>query len=109
MKANYRITNKTQDDKRIHEIVMAEIEKERDHAYRLCQDDILRQVFSVCCVVLHRDFGFGKQRLERFKDCFEAEGDLMKHGVLGRPYTTRDAEKWLSEKMGIYLEIEQEE
>lgn len=103
MKSNYRVANRTQDDKRIREIVRIEIEKERDAAYEKCSEDVMHQVFAVCCVVLHRYFGFGKKRLKRFKEWFEAEGDLMEHGVLGRPYTTRDCEKWLLEKMGIDL------
>jgi hypothetical protein len=103
MKSNYRISNRSQDDKRIREVVKAEIEKERDRAYEAVQDDVLHQVFAVCCVVLYRYYGFGKKRLQRFKECFEAEADLMEHGVLGKEYTTRDCEKWLLETMGIDL------
>ena len=106
MKANYRITNKTQDDKRIREIVLDEVTRQRDHIYDTVQRDVLHQAFAVCCIALHHHFGFGAKRLRRFKDSFEAEVRLMEGGIFGKTYTTRDCEKWLMEKMGIDLDEE---
>jgi hypothetical protein len=103
MKANYRVSNRTQDDKRIREICLAEIEKERDKAYETVQNDVLRQVFAVCCLTLYHYFGFSKKRLRRFKEGFEDECNLMEQGIFGKTYTTRDCEKWLLDRMGIDL------
>lgn len=104
LKSGYRITNRAQEEKRLREIVLEEVYKERDHVYATIQDDILRQVFAVCCMALHHHFGFGSGRLMQFKQAFEAEVRLMEGGIFGRTYTTRDCEKWLSEKMGITLD-----
>ena len=51
--------------------------------------------------VLHREFGFGGERLRKLKDLTESEYMAMKTGVLGKPYSTNDCVKFLKENYGI--------
>lgn len=79
----------------------AEIDKVYDTWAQKC----CYHALAVCFAVLHREYGFGAERLKRLRDGIEAELMLMEHGVLGRTYQESDIRKWLK-SIGIEFEKE---
>ena len=64
---------------------------------------ITNETFAVVCKVLHEDFGFGKERLQKLKDHFEDEAKLIETGMMGKEYRADQVVEWLQNKFGIDL------
>ena len=78
---------------------------EIDRVYDMWAQKCCYHALAVCYAVLHREFGFGAERLQRLTRGIDAELSLMEHGVLGRQYDESDIKDWL---LSIGIEFEKE-
>lgn len=76
---------------------------EIDRCYDTWAQQCCYHALAVCYAVLHREFGFGAERLQRLTRGIDAELSLMEHGVLGRKYAESDIRAWLK-SIGIEFE-----
>ena len=88
-------------EKKIEEVVKAEAKRHTEQIYAQAHQDVSYQVIAVLLCVLHREFGFGKERLTKVKNLTEHEFMAMRTGILGKSYTTNDCVKFLKENYGI--------
>lgn len=98
MKSRY-IASTTESEKLARKVAQEEIDKCYDKWAQECAYHGL----AVCFAVLHRDFGFGAERLQKLRRGIQSELDLMEHGVLGKTYAESDIRKWL-QSIGIEFE-----
>ena len=101
MKAHYRTVNQTALERRAHEIAQEELEKMRDEIYEKIEADCCYQAIAVTMWILHRDFGFGEERLKRLKNGIEDEYALMLEKPMGREYMPKDIMEWLKKRYGV--------
>lgn len=99
MKSNYKTYNPQELDAISKEAARKEVEKYHDKFAAV----ITYETFAVVCKVLHEDFGFGKERLQRLKDHFEDEAMLIETGMIGKEYRAGQVIDWLKSKFGIDL------
>ena len=85
----------------IRRVVQEEAKRQATEIYDMAMQDSVYQAFAVMMCVLHREFGFGGERLRRLKDLTEDEFMSMKTGVLGKPYSTNDCVRFLKQQYGI--------
>lgn len=88
-------------ESQIRRIVQDEAKRQTTEIYEAALKDATYQAFAVMMCVLHREFGFGGERLRRLKDLTESEFMQMKIGILGKSYSTNDCVKFLKEKYSI--------
>lgn len=88
-------------ESQIRRIVKEEATQQTTKIYEAALRDATYQAHAVMMCVLHREFGFGEERLRRLKDLTESEYMAMRVGALGKPYTTNDCVKFLKEEYGI--------
>lgn len=100
MKSRYRAFGETELQAKIRQ----ELDQYRDSVYALVEKDCTYQAIAVAMTVLHREYGFGKQRLQRLKDLIEDEYAVMQSDVCGRSYSPRDCQQWLKDECGIDFE-----
>ena len=100
MRANYAYS-RSELDKEARRIAQEEIDKAYDKWAQSC----CYHALAVCYAVLHREFGFGAERLQRLTRGIDAELSLMEHGVLGKEYKESDIRAWLK-SIGIEFEKE---
>jgi len=91
-------------DRELQEFITKETQKEFDRLSDKAYYDAFLAAMAVVMVILNREFGFGKKRLEKFKDDVEGEFMAMIEGVLGQKYETNDCVKIIKEKFGIDLQ-----
>lgn len=77
--------------------------KEVENYYDQFSAVITYETFAVVCKILHEDFGFGKERLQKLKDHFEDEAKLIETGMMGKEYRADQVVEWLKNKFGIDL------
>lgn len=83
-----------------------EFEKRLDELYDRIKADIAPQIMATCLVELHNEFGFGKDRLNRFKRGCESLYIMMESsGICGKPFTPQNCIDLMREKYDIDLEI----
>lgn len=85
----------------IRRIVQDEATKQTTQIYDKAMKDAVYQNMAVVFCVLHREYGFGGERLRKLKNSVEAEYMAMKLGVLGKTYDTDDCVKFLKENYNI--------
>lgn len=88
-------------ESQIRKIVENEAKSQTTKIYDAALKDACYQCFAVMMCVLHKEFGFGGERLRKLKDLTESEFMQMKVGILGRSYSTNDCVKFLKENYGI--------
>lgn len=98
MKSRY-IASTTESEKLARKVAQEEIDKCYDKWAQQCCYHALAVAFAV----LHRDFGFGAERLKKLKRGIESELAIMEHGFLGKQYSESDIREWLL-SIGIDLE-----
>ena len=77
-----------------------------DELYDQIKADIAPQIMATCLVELHNEFGFGKDRLERFKNGCESLFVLMtESGICGKEFTPQNCIDLMREQYGIDLEV----
>lgn len=105
MHANY-IASKREMRKLAEEEARKQLEEFRNTECDKCQESICYQAIATLMMVLHRQYGFGRKRLQALKDAVETEFYMMDHGVPGavngRQYTGVDFVAKLKE-MGVDL------
>ena len=78
--------------------------KEREDAIiAAVQTSIMQQVLAVTFWILHRDHGWGKDRLTKLKNGIEDEFVIMHKKPMGKEYNPLDVRSWLKE-YGVDLE-----
>ena len=69
------------------------------------KSDVASQIMAVCCRELNKEFGFGKDRLNKF---YRGVNDLFKlmatDGILGKEFTPINCIEVLRDKYGIDLD-----
>jgi hypothetical protein len=90
-------------EKEIKEIVKQEVEK----AYPEISKDVAYQTFAMVFLILNRDYGFGKKRLQDLKDSIEMEYWKMQEKPCGIDYTPEDVLRICIERFGIDFNVSQ--
>ena len=81
-----------------------EIESRIEKLYEEVKRDVARQVMATCLYELNKEFGFGKDRLNKFYDGVSAMFMLMESGVMGGKFSTEDCINHCKEKFKINLD-----
>lgn len=103
MKSNYRKRIVTQD--KLRDALKSEFEKNYNELFEFAKNDITAQVMAVCCYDLNKEFGFGKERMQRFVSGVSSYFELMlTEGVLGQPFTTQNCIDYLKREFGIDIQ-----
>ena len=104
MKARYK--NKyfvTVED--IEREVKRECDAKIDAVYEEVKHDVVAQIMAVCCMELNKEFGFGKDRLNKFYRGVNSLFKLMiTDGILGKEFTPINCIEMLKDKYGIDLD-----
>ena len=74
---------------------------EVNRMYPIISRDIAYQVMAVAFIVLNREYGFGKKRLNDVKDWIETEYFKMQESPCGVKYDPDDAVRICKERFGI--------
>ena len=83
-----------------------EFGKRVDELYDKIKADIAPQIMAMCLTELHTEFGFGKERLNRFKRGCESLYTMMEQsGICGVPFTPQNCIDLMREQYGIDLEV----
>ena len=89
----------------IKKAVKTECDAQINEIYDAVKQDVAAQIMAVCCVELNKEFGFGKDRLNKF---FSGVNSLMKimstDGIFGKPFTPVNCIETLREKYDIDLD-----
>lgn len=100
MKSNY-IANKGDQKKVALEVARQEIERQKKFVCKDCEQNIGNQVTAMILKVLHDEYGFGKQRLQKVIEF--TEGLFLLCAVDGKRFNAVQAVEWLRDAMGIDL------
>lgn len=104
MKSNYGPVNMTK-LRQETQAVAERLVKEREGAIiDAVQTSIMQQVLATTFWILHREYGWGKKRLNRLKNQIEDEFVLMHKKPLGKEYSPLDLRELLKTKYGVDLE-----
>lgn len=104
MKSNWgRPVNMTKLRKETQAVAERLVKEREDEIIDAVQTSVMQQVLSVTFWVLHRDYGWGPQRLNDLKHKVEDEFVLMHKKPLGKEYSPLDVRSWLKE-YGVDLE-----
>ena len=91
------------------EDIKREVKRECDAkinaVYEEVKSDVASQIMAVCCMELNKEFGYGKDRLNKF---YRGVNDLFKlmatDGILGKEFTPVNCIEVLRDKYGIDLD-----
>ena len=103
MKSNWGPVNLTKLQKKTQAVAERLVKEREDEIIAAVQSSVMQQVLSVTFWVLHREYGFGKDRLNRLKNQIEDEYVLMHKKPMGKEYSPLDVRSWLKE-YGVDLE-----
>ena len=103
MKSNYGPVNMAKLQRETQAVAERLVKEREDAIIEAVQTSIMQQVLSVTFWVLHREYGFGKDRLNRLKNQIEDEYVLMHKKPMGKEYSPLDVRSWLKE-YGVDLE-----
>lgn len=103
MKSNYGPVNMTKLRQETQAIAERLVKEREDAIIDAVQTSVMQQVLSVTFWILHRDCGWGPQRLNDLKHKIEDEFVLMHKKPLGKEYSPLDVRSWLKE-YGVDLE-----
>lgn len=93
----------------VREAVEKEVAKQVGVIQHDTAEEAACQVMATVFAVLHKEFGFGKKRLEKLKNLTEDQFWLMRDGILGKQYTTDDCIEYIKKTTGIDLNTTQYE
>lgn len=103
MKSNYGSVNMTKLRKETQAVAERLVKEREDAIIDAVQTSVMQQVLSVTFWILHRDYGWGPQRLNDLKHKIEDEFVIMHKKPLGKEYNPLDVRSWLKE-YGVDLE-----
>lgn len=102
MKSNYYgAVNRTALRKEMEKETNKRIEECAAEIQQQIQNSVSSQTMAVVFWILHREYGWGKARLNRLKDQLEDEFVLMHKGIMGVKYTPVDLREKLREQLGV--------
>ena len=89
----------------IEKEVARECDARINEVYDAVKQDVAAQIMAVCCVELNKEFGFGKDRLNKFH---QGVNDLFRlmatDGIFGKEFTPVNCIETLRNKYGIDLD-----
>lgn len=97
MRSNYKKRTFCTDSE-IQRYIDDEWDKRTEQVFESCKRDIIAQLMSACCIALANDFGFGKNRLNRFKHSVE---NALQFEAFGKKSSTQDCIDLMRNKYGI--------
>lgn len=111
MKSNIKVTNgmiskKTVAIDKVDKILQEEWDRRVDEVYKSAVQDAGNQILAVLFTALHKDFGFGKDRLLRVKKSMESYFALMNEGVFHEEFTPQDCIDYIRDNFGIDIDRE---
>lgn len=109
MKANYNkksMSRQTISIDNAEDIIREEWDRKVDQVYADATRDAGNQILAVFFTALHKDFGFGKERLLRVKSSVENWFRLMNDDVFRDGFTPQDCLDYLKKEFGIDLDSE---
>lgn len=108
MKSNY-LQSKSEQRKMLLDIAREELRKQEKELCPDCMKNIGYQALAVAFWILHRDFGWGTERLNRLKDHVEDQFNMIENGIPGMATTHYSATAFFSalKKIGVDLEVSQ--
>lgn len=84
----------------------AEFNAKANEIFDAAKRDITAQLMATCMVELQTEFGFGKNRLQKFKRGVEGLFLAMIHnGIMGKEFSTQNCIDLMREKYGIDVEV----
>ena len=85
--------------------VKRECDAKIDAVYEEVKQDVASQIMAVCCMELNKEFGFGKDRLNKFYRGVNSLFKLMAtDGIFGKEFTPINCIDLLRDKYGIDLD-----
>ena len=111
MKSNIKVTNgmiskKTVTIDKVDKILQEEWDRRVDEVYKSAVQDAGNQILAVLFTALHKDFGFGTDRLLRVKKSMESYFALMNDNVFRDGFTPQDCIDYIRENFGIDIDRE---
>lgn len=83
-----------------------EYEKRFNEIFESAKADIVAQLMATCLTELNLEFGFGKVRLNRFKNGVEGLFiTMMNGGIMGQEFTTQNCIELMHDKYDIDLGV----
>ena len=104
MRSNYGPVNMTKLQKETQAVAERLVREREEAIIEAVQTSIMQQVLATTFWVLHREHGWGKDRLNRLKNQVEDEFVLMHKKPLGKEYSPLDLRELLKNKYGVDLE-----
>ena len=104
MKSNWGPVNLTQLRKETQAVAERLVQEREGEIIDAVQTSIMQQVLATTFWVLHREYGWGKDRLNRLKNQIEDEFVLMHKKPMGKEYSPLDLRELLKNKYGVDLE-----
>lgn len=93
----------------VEQTLNEEYAKRVDLVYKQVGRDVVAQIMATCCIVLNKDFQFGKERLTRFKQGVEGLFKIMlSGGIAGQPFTTENCINYMRDTYGIDFDKNEE-
>lgn len=109
MRAWCASSNKKALQRKIDKTVREEYDKYSDEIFESCKRDIIAQLMAVCMTELNKEFGFGKNRLERFKSGVEGLLAMIGKGTfIQGAATTQTCIDYIKSEFGIDLDKQKE-
>lgn len=100
MKANYKPVTIS----RAKKIIEAEYSKLERQTFQKAAGDIVGQLMAVCLYTLNQNYGFGKTRIQRFKNDVESYFEIMRSGgFFGDGFDADNCIEYIKEKFDIDL------
>ena len=97
--------NKKALQRKIDKTVREEYDKYSEEIFESCKRDIIAQLMAVCMTELNKEFGFGADRLKKFKRGVESLLVMMDKGVLFQgEATTQTCIDYIRDKFGVDLD-----
>lgn len=89
-------------EQQVREELNRQFDERSGELYDAVKDDIVAQLMATMFVVLHNDFHFGSDRLQRVKTGTEAMFKLMlADGIMGKPFNTLNCVEYMQKQFGI--------
>lgn len=102
MKSNYCTTvNRAALRRELTRQTEARINERADEIQKEVEFSVATQMLAVTLWILHRDHGWGRERLNRLKNEIEDEFVLMHKGIMGKTYNPVDLREKLKTEYGV--------
>lgn len=103
----YRDRGKTKitfTEEELEKYFLNQLEKYRSELYDEVKQDVAAQVLATIFFTMEKNYGWKRKRLLKLKEEIESSFKLMKHGVMGKPFTPVDCIYYLKSHFGIDLD-----